>query len=90
MQVTIGKEGLTKSWQGDFPETNECPYCKGEARIAFVGHEGLDKQSGEGPYVCSLHKNNPEGEGYWLHDACAVAVYFCKKCLEVSGRYTQG
>lgn len=101
MQVTIGKEGLTKTWQADFPETSECPYCKGEARIAFVAHEGLDGTSGqEGEdfvrdangqaLVCSLHKNKPDEDSFWLHDCCAVAVYFCKKCLEVSGRYTQG
>ena len=26
-----------------------------------------------------------KGKGnYWLHDCCAVAVYFCKNCLKTT------
>ena len=71
MIVTLGKEGLNKSWQEPFPLTTQCCKCKGESS------EGIDQN--EENYVCHLHKNN---DGYWLHDCCTVAVYFCKKCLE--------
>lgn len=88
MKVTIAKDpkktaGLT--WQDDFPITTECVRCGGECRLGFVAHEF---ERG-GDFVCNLHLNEPEGEGYWLHDACAVAVYFCKKCLEPTALYNQ-
>ena len=77
--IGIGKEGLNKTYQEDFPETTECVHCKGEARIALT----LVEENGyREKYICSLHKNDPKGEGLWLHDCCAVAVYFCKDCLE--------
>lgn len=104
MEVTVGKEGLTKTWQAEFPETTKCVHegCGGEARIGFVAHEGLDgilkppdgevhgKDLNGQPFVCSLHENDPKGEGFWLHDCCAVAVYFCKKCLSPTALYNQG
>ena len=86
MKVTLGKEGLTRTWQADFPETTECVHCQGEARIGFVA----DEIGSEAPHVCNLHPNDPDGEGYWLHDCCAVAVYFCKKCLKTTALYNQG
>jgi len=84
MNVTFGKEGLDKSWQLPFPETTECCRCKGESRIGFVAHEG----PGEADYLCNLHPNEGKG-GYWLHDACAVAVYFCRNCLFPTALYNQ-
>ena len=87
MKVTLGKAGLTTTFQEDFPETTKCCRCKGEARIGFVVHEGSpgDKQK----FLCSLHKNEGKG-GYWLHDCVAVAVYFCRECLEATALYNQG
>lgn len=105
MKVTIGKKGLTQTWQTDFPETTDCCRCGGEARIGFVAHEGLSGVQPRPPdstqekyfrdlnnqvLVCSLHENDPDGEGFWLHDCCAVAVYFCKKCLQPTALYNQG
>jgi len=102
MEVTIGKEGLDRTWQAEFPETTKCAHCGGEARIGFVAHEGMQgvqppKKEGEyardingQEFVCSLHENDPNGEGLWLHDCCAVAVYFCKACLNPSAEYNQG
>jgi hypothetical protein len=89
MKITKGKEGLTKTWQKDFPETTKCCRCSGEARIGFVAHEGFDGEYGIESFICSLHKNEGKGN-YWLHDACAVAVYFCKDCLETTALYNQG
>ena len=96
MKVTIGKAGLTKTWQADFPETTKCCRCKGEARIGFVVHEGLHlndelytRNGFERQRVYALHKNEGKGN-LWLHDCCAVAVYFCKDCLETTALYNQG
>jgi len=80
MKVDLGEEGLTKSWQKEFPKETKCVHCGGEARVAFVAHE-MGKTF-KGPYVCEMYKNKPQDEELWMHDACAVAVYFCKKCLE--------
>lgn len=100
MKVTLGKEGLTKTHQADFPETifeshvrrgdaNGQIACDGESRIAFVAHEGVDGII-EGPFVCDLHPNEYSDGKAWLHDCCAVAVYFCKKCLNATVWWNQG
>ena len=85
MEVTIGKEGLKKTWQAEFLEETECCRCEGQARIGFVAHE---TNLGARESVSSLHSNRGKG-GYWLHDRCAVAVYFCKECLETTALYNQ-
>jgi len=93
MKVTIGKEGLRKTWQTEFPETTICCRCGGEARIGFVAHEGIDddERLEYDQYITSLHTNmGGEGGDFWLHDCCAVATYFCKKCLEPTSLYNQG
>lgn len=89
MKVTLGKDGLTNTWQAEFPETTECCRCGGEARIGFVAHEGMDDDDKKVPHVCGLHTNEGKG-GYWLHNSCAVAVYFCRECLETTALYNQG
>lgn len=89
MEVTLGKEGLKNSWQAEFPETTKCCKCRGIARIGFVAYEGVMDNSGiETSYVCNLHSNEGKG-GYWLHDCCAVAVYFCQDCLKTTALYNQ-
>ena len=85
MKVTLGKEGLGCTWQAAFPKTTGCCRCDGEARIGFV----VQEQQGEKGYVADLHPNEPDGSGFWLHDACAVAVYFCRKCLMPTALYNQ-
>ena len=94
MDVTLGEEGLDKTWQAKFPETTECCRCGGEARIGFVGHEGMTEEDKAvwprdfNQFVCDLHKNEGKG-GLWLHDCCVVAVYFCRECLEPTALYNQ-
>lgn len=44
MIVTIGKEGLTKTWQLEFQETTKCCQCGGVARIGFVAHEDISEE----------------------------------------------
>jgi len=91
MKTTIGKEGLSKTWQLDFPETIKCCLCKGTARIDFVKHKGIDddKARRSRVYVQFVSDLNKE-DGYWVHDCCAVAVYFCSACLKPTALYNQG
>lgn len=77
MKVEIGTKGVGNTWQQPFPEQAKCR-CGGDARLAFVASEN---EPGE-EHVCNLHKNEPNGEGFWPHDAIAMAVYFCGKCFE--------
>jgi len=94
MKITLGKEGLNKTWQKNFPETTKCCYCDGESRIGFVAHEAMDKDDKAifprnfNQFVCNLHENKGKGE-FWLHDCVAVAVYFCKECLKPTALYNQ-
>lgn len=90
MKVTIAKnpqEAVKETWQNEFPLTTKCVHCGGESRLGFVAHETERLSPDE--YVCSLYDNDPDGEGFWLHDAVCVAVYFCKKCLEPTALYNQ-
>ncbi len=88
MKVTLGKEGLKKAWQDKFPEITACCSCKGVAQIGFVTHEGIDEEASDTKLVSSLHENEGKG-GYWLHDCCTVAVYFCKECLKATALRNQ-
>ena len=90
MKVTLGQEGLSKTWQDDFPETVECCRCKKEARIGFVAHEAIDETVEEGrPFICNMYPNHYKDGEAWMHDCCAVAVYFCKACLHPTAIYNQ-
>lgn len=88
MEITLGKEGLSKTWQAEFPETTKCCKCQGISRIGFVAHENMSDADSDGPYICNLHSNGGKG-GLWLHDCCAVAVYFCVDCLNTTALYNQ-
>ncbi len=88
MKVIIGKEGLDATFQDFFLENVECVHCGSRARIGFVAHELDEKVISEGgQYVRQLHDN--EDGHMWLHDACAVAVYFCTECLDTTAIYNQ-
>lgn len=99
MKVYLGERGLDQTHQASFPKTTTCCRCGGSnAVIAFVACEGREKK-----YICRLHQTTgaPSGaprpagataaidDGLWLHDACAVAVYFCRDCLEPTALYNQ-
>ena len=87
MKVEIGEKGLDNSWQAKFPADTKCCKCGGNARIGFVAQEEGDEKE----LVASLHSNEGgDGGKYWLHDACAVAIYFCENCLEPTAEYNQG
>ena len=83
--IYLGKKGLNKTWQQEFPENTKCVHCKGNARIGFVYQE--DEKTKD--FVSYLHDNDPDHEKFWLHDAVAVAVYFCEGCLEPTALYNQ-
>jgi len=90
MEVTLAfdlENTRNISWQADFPKTTKCCRCKGKARLGFVAHEGMTPLK-EKKYVCQLYENM-EDKKLWLHDCCAVAVYFCEKCLEPTALYNQ-
>jgi hypothetical protein len=80
------------TWQAPFPSTTECVYCKRQARLAFVAHEGLVKADYSArkkiPRVWSVWETDGKSN-LWLHDCCAVAVYFCRKCLKPTALYNQ-
>lgn len=81
--VAYGEEGLKSdySFQDPFPPTVGCP-CGQTAFHAFTVAEG----NGKDDY---LYRSKPGGARLWLHDACAVAIYFCGECLTPSARYNQ-
>lgn len=91
MKVTIGLKGVSKTWQDDFPDKVACS-CGGKSLLAFVAHEGIDKddkyKKGKKFVSGLLHTTGQKG-GLWLHDACAVAVYFCRNCLQPTAKYNQ-
>lgn len=84
MQTEIGEKGLSLSWQQKFPKETKCVHCGKTARIGFVTKE--TKKDGTNT-VSALHKNKEDE--MWPHDAIAVAVYFCKECLETTSLYNQ-
>ena len=94
MKITLGREGLDYTWQTDFPEITKCCRCGGESRAGFVAHEAIDEDDAAVyprdfiQFVCDLHDNKGKG-GFWLHDCCSVAVYFCQDCLEPTALYNQ-
>jgi hypothetical protein len=83
----VGQPGLTETYQDDFPVTTICCRCGGESRHAFTVKEEFIQTAEE--MVCELYSNEGKG-GYWLHDVCAVAIYFCRECLEPTACYNQG
>ncbi|MGH9917991.1 MAG: hypothetical protein ACRD6W_03830 [Nitrososphaerales archaeon] len=96
-EIGYGPEAKGLTWQADFPETTPCCKCGKEARLAIGIQEGADAPRAEGetpiqePYVTNEHPNDPEGEGFWLHDAGAFATYLCTdiNCASATTLYNQ-
>ena len=83
MEIYLGESGLTKTWQEPFPKTVECHDCEGTARIMFVAVEGTKEKK----YISELHENREDK--YWVHDACATAVYMCQDCFAANALINQ-
>ena len=84
--IYFGEKGLKKSWQDKFPKSVDCINCKGadSAGIGFVYFEsGREKN-----HLCSMNINRGKGK-LWFHDCVAVAVYFCRECLEATALCNQ-
>ena len=82
----IGQSGLTETYQGEFPDTAKCSRCGGESRHGFTVKEEFTESAKE--IIADLHPNEGKG-GFWLHDCCAVAIYFCRECLQPTAIYNQ-
>ena len=82
MRVIKNEEGLEYSWQDKFPASTRCS-CGGQGKIAFVAIEDGEENDG---YVCDFR---PEDTDLWPHDAIAVAVYICKKCMNTISKMNQ-
>ena len=85
MITVLGKKGTTFSHQRDFPERMKCE-CGGTGEVAFVAYEGTREES----LVCELFDTKPDDGTLWVHDAVAVAVYICRKCLKPTSTLNQG
>jgi hypothetical protein len=88
VEVFYGSGAAEISFQSPFPTEVECVHCGCDARMAMVVAEsGPPKQT---EHLCRLYENDMRGEGgFWVHDCCAVAIYFCKKCAEVTALMNQ-
>ena len=85
--VVHGKEGADNqySFQGAFPEKTECKHCKEPGAVLTI----TVSEDQPGPFACNMYPNDPQGEGYWYHDAAAWALYTCRKCFEVTVLWNQ-
>ncbi len=93
MKVRLAREKDSSArlltFQAEFPETIKCHRCKkGHAKLAFVAHETQQKITDLA--VCDILDTTGKKGGLWLHDRCAVAVYFCRDCLNPTALYNQG
>jgi len=90
--LEYGTKGCENSWQAPFPEEVECAHCGKEgARLAFVLQELGGENWQDKEFASNLHDNEPEGEGFWLHDAAAFATYLCRdiNCAKATTKWNQ-
>lgn len=99
--VFLGEDGLEESFQDEHPKTTDCHHCPYIADIVFVaaerGGRGRDKSSPKWEnYIMDLQPKEPlrdnKGDpidGIWPHDCVTVAVYFCRKCGEMTAKWDQ-
>jgi len=85
IKTYLGEEGLSKSWQNDFPKTIKCHKCKGKCKPMFTSFENFKKGD---KYVCNVNPNKGKGK-YWVHDCIACTVYLCEECFEPNARINQ-
>ncbi len=86
MQVIIGKKGLEATFQDNFPSDTQCIYCGGLSQHTFTAIENEESFT---PKIKNLHIQYGIKGGLWLHDDCAVAVYFCRVCLKPTALFNQ-
>jgi hypothetical protein len=82
MQVYVGDNSIGITYQNTFETSIKCD-CGGSAHIACV----VDDDQGE---ISKLREvNGFNEEELWIHDSCAIAVYFCKRCMSCITLYNQ-
>ena len=86
MKIYKGTNGLNESWQQPFYANIKCKKCGANARIMFVAIEN-ERPDTDG-FICDLHENMKDNK-FWMHDACAVAVYLCEACFECNAEINQ-
>jgi len=101
MLIGIGEDGQKLSWQKDWELTQECVHCGEKAHLIFAMQEGYDTVPIEDArkWMNTIDENavhikmcdcRPREEGeMWLHDASAIAVYLCPKCLKATALINQ-
>jgi hypothetical protein len=87
MNIYLGETGLNETWQEPFSKETKCHSCGGRAEIAFVACE--NERGKTAKFICQAKETTGERGGLWVHDACAVAVYFCRDCLETTAIMNQ-
>lgn len=83
MKVVLGNvKGVeTFSFQAKFPRQVTCVKCNMRADLAFVAHEQDEPVVSKGGKYVQGVKQHAGKDKLWVHDACCVAVYFCRSCL---------
>jgi len=89
--IWLGKTGVKATQQEEFPKVTKCVHCKKEAKIAMTVCETIEdgKVIVAGLYRKGKGKDKLKQGDLWLHDYCAVSVYFCTSCLEPTALYNQ-
>lgn len=85
IKVYLGTKGLKESWQDEFREAIRCPFCSGEAHVAFTVCEDVNQKKKE-KTISELWENVP---GIWPHDLIAASVYICSICGKGSVDWNQ-
>lgn len=84
----LGVDSGELSYQKAFKATTPCIKCDKEARLAITILEKFDDES---KFITDIHKNDPDGDGFWPHDATAFAIYICPdiKCATATTLWNQ-
>ncbi len=77
LEIGYGAEACGLSEQADFPETTPCVKCEKDARFAFAIRENPPGEPGKYRFVVDVHHNEPDGDGFWVHDCASFATYLC-------------
>lgn len=92
MDVSTSPDMVGMTFQDLFPLDIDCHHCEKKAELIFVAHECKEPIEQEGGlYILMAHDNDweGEGEGYWFHDAIAVANYVCRSCFKITAIFNQ-
>lgn len=90
MKVETGEGAAEFTYQDPFPLEVDCNHCSNKAELIFVAHElNRTESSKADQFICQKYRNDPNGEGFWLHDAMCAANYMCRKCFKITAIWNQ-